>query len=318
MHAPSVSRRDPNGGSAYGTFTVNRPETGEGSGIVVLMTDPQAIDMSNIEQMTSWNGATGDFWVEHADEFDLGVSGYQGPFLAAAAIAADDRVLDIGCGAGQSTRAAARLAHHGSALGVDLSAQLLELARRRATDEAVTNTEFVQADAQVHPFATGGADVAISRHGAMFFADPTAAFTNLDRALRPGGRLVLLTWQPLEHNEFLHAVWTALAVGRPTPTPPSDAPSPFALSDPDRIRSLLSDAGFKDVTIGGLARPMNFGTDPDRAAGYLARQHAGMLVGLDDTTRTRALDALHASVADHNSTGGVLYDSAAWLITART
>ena len=188
----------------------------------------------NAAQRTAWDGATGAFWADNADRFDRGVAAYRDPFNDAAAIRPEDRVLDIGCGAGQSTRDAARRARRGHAHGVDLSGRLLELARRRAVDEQLTNVAFTRADAQLHPFTPSSVDVAISRHGSMFFADPHAAFTNIATALRPGGRLVLLVWQTLERNEFIHRVLGALTPGRATPLPPTEGPSPISLADPGR------------------------------------------------------------------------------------
>ncbi|WP_261574982.1 methyltransferase domain-containing protein [Frankia gtarii] len=193
---------------------------------------------------------------------------------------------------------------------------MLRLARRRAAREHVTNVTFEQADAQIHPFPTAAFGVAVSRHGAMFFGDPVAAFTNLARALRPGGRIVLLTWQPFERNEWLRAFFTCLAAGREIPVPPSDAPSPFALSDPTRIRSLLHAAGFSGVRVEGLAEPMYFGPDPDDAFRFVSAQHAGLVRGLDPAAQGRALDDLRADLAEHHTERGVLYDSAAWLIQA--
>ena len=135
-------------------------------------------------------------------------------------------MLDVGCGTGQTTRDAARAASAGSALGVDLSSRMLDHARRRATEEGVTNVTFAQADAQIHPFEPGAYDVAISRTAAMFFGDHVAAFSNIGRALRSGGRLVLVTWQPLPGNEWIREISGALAAGRDLPAPPPDAPAP--------------------------------------------------------------------------------------------
>jgi len=158
-------------------------------------------------------------------------------------------VLDIGCGSGQTTRDAARCATAGSALGVNLSSRMIELARQLAEREQVVNATFHQADAQVHTFPDQHFDIAISRSGAMFFGNAVVAFKNIARAVRPGGRLVLLSWQPLARNEWVSAFRTALAVGRWLPTPPQDAPGPFSLSDPDRVRGLLTSAGFADVRL---------------------------------------------------------------------
>jgi SAM-dependent methyltransferase len=284
---------------------------------VGLVSTTQPVDPTNAVQLDNWDGESGAFWAEHADRFDEGVAAYHGQFLSAAAIEETATVLDVGCGSGQATRDAARRAPGGSALGVDLSSRLIDLARRRAVSEQVPNVTFQQADAQVYPFPERAFDVAISRHGSMFFGDPVAAFTNIARALRPGGRLVLLTWQPFERNEWLSAFLTALSPDRPVSVPPSDAPSPFALSDPARVCSLLGAAGFSEVGMQGLSEKMYFGADPDDAFRFVAGQRAGMLRDLDPDTHALALDNLRASLAAHHTERGVRYDSAAWLIQAR-
>jgi SAM-dependent methyltransferase len=276
------------------------------------------VDPSNVEQLNAWDGDFGDFWAARADRFDEGVAGYHDQFLAAAAIEPTANVLDIGCGSGQTTRDAARRATGGgSAHGVDLSSRMVELARQLAEKEQVANATFRQADAQVHPFPEQYFDVAISRSGAMFFGDPQAAFTNIAQAIRPDGRLVLLAWQPLESNEWLSAFRTALAAGRELPTPPLEAPGPFSLSDPDRVRQLLTSSGFADVRLRSLHEPMYFGRDADDACEFVSAQFASMLADLDADARARALDNLRATVADHQTGRGVLYDSAAWLVEAR-
>jgi SAM-dependent methyltransferase len=275
------------------------------------------VDSSNVEQLRTWDGDDGAYWAAHADRFDEGLAGYHDQFLAAAAIGGTANVLDIGCGNGQTTRDAARCAAAGSALGVDLSSHMIELARQLAKEEHVANATFLQADAQIHPFPDQDFDIAISRYGAMFFGDPPVAFTNIARALRLGGRLILLTWQPPERNEWQSAFRTALAADREPPTPPPGAPGPVSLSDPDRVRQLLTSAGFVDVRLQGLSEPMYFGPDPDDACRFVSGQLAWMVRDLDADTRGRALDSLRASMADHHTDRGVLYDSAAWLIEAR-
>ncbi|SFN27541.1 Ubiquinone/menaquinone biosynthesis C-methylase UbiE [Pseudonocardia ammonioxydans] len=275
------------------------------------------VDPSNRRQADSWDGPGGDFWTANADRFDEGVAAYRAPFRAAAAIGETAHVLDVGCGTGQTTRDAARAASSGSALGVDLSAGMVELARRRAEFEGVPNVSFEQADAQVHRFPDGAADIAISRHGAMFFGDPVAAFTNIGRALRPDGRLVLLTWQPFDQQEWLSSFVTVLADGGPVPVPPSDAPSPFALSDPGRVRGILDAAGFTDVQLDGVRESMYIGPDTEDALRFVAGQQAGMLDELGPGRRARALEALRADLDRHRGDRGVVYDSAAWLVRAR-
>src|SRR5262245_31211574 len=130
------------------------------------------VDPANAEQSRAWNDDEGPYWVEHADDFDRAISEHHGRLLAAAAIEPAEHVLDIGCGNGQTTRDAARAARAGRALGVDLSAPMLDYARRRAAAEGVTNVAFEQADAQIHAFEKQAYDLVLSRAGAMFFADP--------------------------------------------------------------------------------------------------------------------------------------------------
>jgi SAM-dependent methyltransferase len=268
----------------------------------------------------AWNGTDGDYWAAHDAVFDRSLAGYALPFRAAAAVGRGDTVLDVGCGTGDTTRDAARAAPSGSVLGVDLSVAMLRRARERAREDGLTNVEFVAADAQVHPFATAAFDVAVSRTGAMFFGDPVAAFTNIARALRPGGRLVLLVWQPLDRNEWLQELRRALAAGRDLPTPPPDVPGPFALSDPARTDAVLAAAGFVDVSSEALSAPMWFGTDADAADAFIRGMGftRGMLEDLAPESRDEALHALRESLDAHAGPGGVEYASATWLVTATT
>lgn len=278
---------------------------------------PTGTTAANPDQLKAWDGDTGEFWAENADRFDAGVAAHHARLLAAAAISETDAVLDVGCGRGQTTRDAARRATAGSALGVDLSSRLLGLARDLAERDGLANVTFQQADAQTHPFPERHFDLAVSRHGCMFFADPEAAFANIARALRPGGRLVLVTWQPLERNEWQTSFRAALSVGRELPVPPSGTPGPFSMSEPDAVRGLLGSAGFVDVAVGDLREPMYFGADVDDAFGFVAGQCAWMLRDLDEATTARALAALRADLTRHRTDRGVRYDSAALLIEAR-
>jgi SAM-dependent methyltransferase len=207
------------------------------------------VDPSNRDQLRAWDGDEGAYWTEHADYFDRAVAAYHERLLTDAAIDDTDRVLDIGCGTGQTTRDAARAAASGSALGVDLSARMLDHARRRAADEGVANASFEQVDAQIHPFPPESFDIAISRTGAMFFGDLNAAFTNIGRSLVPGGRLAIIAWQPPAANEWIRQISGALAAVRDMPAPPAEAPGPFALSDPDRVRTILTRSGFRDIDL---------------------------------------------------------------------
>lgn len=274
------------------------------------------IDPSNADAAAGWDGPAGDFWTENADMFDAGVARYLRPLLTAAAIAPDAQVLDVGCGVGQTTREAARRAPRGGATGVDLSARMLDLARRRAEREGLANVRFVQADAQVADLGADRYDRVLSRTGVMFFGDPVAAFANLARALRPDGRMVLAVWQPFTENEWLGAFRAAVAAGRDLPPPPAEGPSPFSLGDPDRVRAVLTAAGFDEPELVGVREPMFFGPDVATAEGMVQGILGGLLTDLDERARAGAAAALRADLEAHLGPDGVAYRSAMWIITA--
>jgi SAM-dependent methyltransferase len=274
------------------------------------------VDPANAEQARAWDGDEGAYWADHAQRFDRAVAAYHGTFMAACDIVGGERVLDIGCGTGQTTCDAAEAASDGSALGVDLSMRMIELARRLAAGRDIGNVGFEQADAQIYPFPAGSFDVAISRMGTMFFGDPVAAFTNIGRALHPAGRLVMLVWQGPRPNEWIRELGGALAAGRDLPAPAAGAPGPFALADPGRTATLLTSAGFSDVRLDALDAPMWFGSDPDDAHRFVTGLLGWMLNGLDQTGRERAHDALRAAVTAHAGSHGITFASGAWLIRA--
>lgn len=277
------------------------------------------MEIANVEMAAAWDGDEGDHWTEHAERYESSSAGYGRRLLEAAQIAREDAVLDVGCGTGKTTRDAARVAVAGSALGVDLSARMIEHARTAAAQEGLTNVTFERADVQVHPFPPGSFDRAMSLFGAMFFADPVAAFSNVAQSLRPGGLLTLLAWRELADNEWIRALRDALAVGRTLPVPPPGTPGPFGLADPEQVRQLLAEAGYDDVAIEPADEPMWFGADASDAMTFvgtfgIAR---GLTQGLDDDQRRGAFAALRATLEDHDTAEGVRFASGAWLVTAR-
>ena len=219
-------------------------------------------------------------------DYDAELMRYGTVLRGAWAIRPRDRVLDIGCGAGATTHEAARAAHAGHVLGVDVAAA--------ARPGPAT---FLRADAGTYPFEPSSFDVAISRFGTMFFTEPVAAFTNIARALRPGGRLVMLVWQRAEHNEWA----TTLARAFPVP------PSAFSLADPGPT---LRAAGFTDIHLTDVAEPVYYGPDPDAALAFV-RGFAGAEKATDE-----ALTRLRADLAGHLTDDGVWLGARAWLVTA--
>ena len=231
----------------------------------------------------------------------------------------EDRVLDIGCGAGQTTRDAARLAGDGWALGVDISKEMIERARRLADAEGLHNVTFEHADAQDHRFPSERFDLAISRFGTMFFRDPVAAFTNIGTGLRRDGRLLMMVWQGHERNEWSMAIQRALSgtVGSPAPTP--EVLDHFSLADPATVRRVLDEAGFIDVTLSDVRRPMYFGQDVADAFGWIGgfASTKEVVDRLDPASREVALERLRETLVANAREDGVWFDSRAWIVKAR-
>ena len=275
--------------------------------------------IANVEMAKAWDGEEGERWTRLADHYErVGAEIWQ-RFLGATTINPTDRVLDVGCGTGQSSREVARLTPSGFVLGVDLSSQMLALAAERSGAEGLGNVQFLQADAQVHPFEEGGFDLVISSFGAMFFNDRDAAFRNIAAGLRPGGRLAFLGWERLEDNEWVSAVVQALAAGRNLPLPQPGTPGPFGLADTDGVRQALARAGFEEIAIASIREPLYFGRDVEDAWTFLTNQGIvmGLTHGLEETDRAEALRRLRQVVVDHATDAGVRFAGAASLITAR-
>lgn len=272
--------------------------------------------MANIEQAKAWDGETGRHWAAHQDRFDAMLSRLTVHLIVGANISAADSVLDVGCGCGETTRIAARLASGGTALGVDLSGPMLERARARAERLRIGNIAFKKADVQVADLPE--ADVILSRFGVMFFDDPRMAFVNLRRSLRPGGRIAFLCWQELANNPYWLVTRSALAAFVKPPEI-GDGPGPFSLADPARVRGLLADAGFRDVTVDPIGEPVCPGADADEAAEFVLKSGTAraMLADADDGTAAKAAAALRMSLRPYETPDGVLVESAAWLVTAR-
>ena len=229
-----------------------------------------------------------------------------------------DRVLDIGCGAGQTTRDAARTAAAGSAVGVDISAAMIARARAFTDAEGLRNVRYEQADAQVHRFPLEHFDIVISRFGTMFFADPSAAFSNIRRALRSEGRLVMMVWQDHNVNEWSVSIQQALAGRDSAPIVLPGGPDPFSLANPTTVERILSAAGFAEATFTDVHEPVYYGEDVaaalDWVRGFSCTQD--MLQRLDATAAERTLESLRETLAAHDRGPGVWFDSRAWIVTA--
>jgi SAM-dependent methyltransferase len=242
--------------------------------------------------------------------------GINAPLLAAAAIGERDRVLDVGCGTGRITRLAARFASRGEVAGIDLSVPMLRRARATAAAESIANVTFIQGDAQVHPFAAGGYDVAISRGGVMFFTDHVVAFAGIGRALRPGGRLAFAGPQA-GGPDGDHA--RAFAALNPLMRGPSPAQRGMAsLADPDRIHQVLTAAGFTEVTTTPVEVPVIWGRSADDAVDFhfATGPVRFSLAEVDQATVDRVRDDVRSALRAYETPEGVCLRGAIWVVTA--
>jgi SAM-dependent methyltransferase len=277
------------------------------------------IRIANTDMAAAWDGEEGARWTQNWQRYESAAPAYHERLNAAVATAPGERVLDVGCGTGKATRDAARASETGAVLGVDLSSAMLGKARELAAAEGLSNVRFEQADAQVHAFDAEAYDVVLSEMGGMFFGDPVAAYRNLRRALRPGGRLVLSAWRGLDANEWVRTIFTTLAPGRDVPSPPPGVPSPFSLADPDYARAMLTEAGYEDIGLEAVDDPFYAGRDADDAYAFISELGIvhGLLHDQDEQDQEHALADLRSVLAGHATPAGVFLQAAGWIISAR-
>jgi SAM-dependent methyltransferase len=280
------------------------------------------MSIANTAQAELWNTGEGvAHWIRNQARYDRMHAPFTAMILDAAGLRAGGRVLDVGCGCGGTTLAAARLVAPGQVVGLDLSGPMLARARADAKAADLGNALFLQGDAQVHRLGPDRFDVVLSRFGVMFFADPVAAFANIRSATRPGGRLIFVCWQPLAANQWLLVPGAALAEHVPPAEWGSgDGPGMFAFADPDRLRPILGAAGWKDVQIGAEHAPIlvGGGGSVDDAVEFLRTASMGrtMLAGADAATADRAIASVRAALAPYADADGVRLDAAVWLVQA--
>ncbi len=281
---------------------------------------------ANAAQAERWNGASGLYWIKHRERH-LAEQQHITPHLfRAAGISPGERVLDVGCGCGSTTIAAARAAldtaddrtdgSYGGAVGLDLSAPMLEVARQLATQAGTVKARFVQADAQACPLGENSCDAVISNFGVMFFEDPGAAFASIAAVVRRGGRLAFLCWQDDTQNEVFAIPLRAFGAYAQLPGPTAND----LFVDPQQNAELLSRTGWKDVRITPVTEPAWVGSDVDDVMSYV--RGMPMIRNLTASLNDQALaDRVLADVADEYAarqrSGGVWVRAAAWLVIAR-
>lgn len=273
----------------------------------------------NQEQIDYWNGEAGRVWAEVQARLDTLLAPISSALLERAAVQPGERVVDVGCGCGDTTLALARA---GAAVwGIDLSEPMLARARERAAaDPALSGrVAFSATDAASQAFSADH-QLVFSRFGVMFFADPVAAFVNLRGALSTGGRLCFACWQVPKRNPWMAVAGAAVQPFLAEPASPPDprAPGPFAFADPDYLRAVLTDAGFRDAAVDAVATTLHIGDTLEEAmqlmqlVGPLSRA----LRELEPPGRDEALDAARQALSAHVADAGLNLGAACWLVQA--
>lgn len=272
--------------------------------------------IANAEQSARWNDRAGRSWAELSDLLDRLLEPFVPLLLDEIGAVAWGRILDVGCGAGALTLAAAERGAIG--IGVDISRPLIEAARARAGRIGAVGAEFLQADAQTHGFDAGSFDALVSRFGVMFFADPAAAFRNLRSAVRPGGKLACLAWRGPAENSFMTAAERAVADILPQlPARVENGPGQFGLADPGHVRTILAEGGWKDAAI----RPVDVECSlPEEDLRLYVRRMgpvADLLPTLDDATRFEVERRIDAAFLPYLDDDEARFTAACWMVTAR-
>lgn len=277
--------------------------------------------MPNEEQTSLWDGPRGAHWAAEHDHYRRMLVGFGDRLIAAVGARPDERWLEVGCGNGDlAVQLGSTVGPGGAVMGVDLSEAMLDVGRQAAASAGLAQVSFVRADAQVHAFEAASFDGLLSRLGVMFFDDPPVAFANLVAALRPGGRVVLLTWRELAANEWLMVpVSAALAYVPMANLDDPSVPGPFSLSHQDRVRALLAGAGLDRIELDAVDEPIWLGSGSGDALGFLQRSEMArrLVGGADDAVAAEVWAAVARALDDRAGPDGVVLDGGAWLVTAR-
>jgi SAM-dependent methyltransferase len=273
--------------------------------------------MMNQTQSACWTESHSQLWLAHQDRVTSIASPHGRVAMDAAAVSAGERALDVGCGTGPTTIDLARRAGDGgSVLGVDVSPLLIEAARSRIDDAGLENVDLIVADAQSADLGSGF-DIVYSRFGVMFFDDAVAAFANMRKATRDGGRLVFSCWQSPMANPWMGVpTMAAASVFTFVPQAPG-APGQFSLMDPGYVRKTLSAAGFSGIDVQPCADTVEvFVEDADLDQVMRMGPMRDEYADADAQTRERAFVAIRDAVAPFGKDGRFEFPSASWTVRA--
>ena len=275
----------------------------------------------NAQQIEYWNKQAGPAWVAAQELLDDQIGPLGLLAIDRAAPAPGECVLDLGCGCGQTTvQLGERVGPGGQVTGIDLSTVMLEQAKKRVVQH--DNVRFENADAQIARLPARTFDLAFSRFGVMFFADPEAAFANVRSGLKASGRLTFVCWQPLVRNQWLTVPLAAAATQISLPDPPSPgAPGPFAFADTDRVRSILARAGFEKIAFESIEQTLVVGGQGgiEQALQFLLNLGplGAALREAGDDSRPAVTAAVSEALTPFATPEGVRMGAAAWIVSAR-
>jgi SAM-dependent methyltransferase len=268
------------------------------------------------EQTKHWNATAGCAWVDAQELLDQMFNRLED--LLVDAVAAESRVLDVGCGTGGTTLAVARrLGAEGHCIGADVSEPMIDAARARAEREG-SPASFILADLQTHPFERASFDAIISRFGVMFFNDPVQAFANMRHAATDDAALHLIVWRSAEENPFMTTAERAAAPLLPNlPARPADGPGQFSFADSQRVAAILEGGGWADVDLQAIDVEC---TLPEKELiGYFTRLGpVGLtLQGADERTQAQVIEAVRPAFDPFVRGTEVRYTAACWMVSAR-
>jgi ubiquinone/menaquinone biosynthesis C-methylase UbiE len=288
------------------------------------MTSTEPATSANAEAIEAWDGPLYDRFLRFRDIVTTGLGAHGEEALRLFPPQPGQRVLDVGCGFGDTTqRIAGLIGPEGEAVGVDAAANFIDTARRETAEAEIANARFEVADVQAD--ALGGPyDMAFSRFGTMFFANPVAALRNVRSALKPGARLVMVVWRRREDNEWMYRAQTIVEqiVARPEEyDEPTCGPGPFSMAGADTTTDILLHSGYADIELHRCELPIVIGRDVEEAIDLvMALGPAGELLRLAGDRAAHLHGEVHAALqaglSEYAGPDGVLAGASTWIVSA--